>query len=294
MNSYRLPFFCLFLGILVSGLGLSTTGICGTPKKEVNSLLWKISGKGIKTSYLYGTFHLVPKDQFSLPEKVQQNLVKSQTVVFEVDLDSPLLTHGISKAMKMAQPLESLMTVSDYDFLTNFVQDSLYSNLHTFRYIKPGFLGQLLLYPKLLGYNPESYDLALLKLAKKWHKNIFALETPQEQIALLDQSDIELQTAQFLNNIRQFDRQRKLMNRMLNLYQAEDLDGLYHLINAEQDNDQAQDLLLNQRNQKWLMPLVNKMKSSRSFIAVGAAHLPGQQGLIELLRSQGYSVEAVY
>ncbi|WP_123128614.1 TraB/GumN family protein [Rufibacter latericius] len=291
MGTYKAAFFWFFFS-LVLGISFPKTGVCASPEAPTNSLLWKVSGKGIKTSYLYGTFHLVPKNQFVLPSKVKQKLLKSQTVVFEVDLDSPKLTRLLSKTMRMNQPLESLMTAQDYNLLTNFVQDSLERNMQQFRYIKPGFLGQLLLYPKLLGYSPESYDLALLDMAKKWHKSIYVLETPEEQVALFDQSTLEAQTSQLLNNVKQFDKQRKLMKNMLTLYQQEDLSGLYNLITSQEDS-KSNDLLLDERNHKWLAPMVDMMKKNTSFVAVGAAHLAGEEGLIQLLRAQGYKVEPV-
>ncbi|WP_192822657.1 TraB/GumN family protein [Rufibacter sp. LB8] len=293
MITYKGAFFWILLLILVSGTMLAPEASAGgAPNTEQKSVLWKVSGKGIKTSYLYGTFHLVPKDQFALPVKVKQKMIKSETVVLEVDLDSPELTRGLNKAMRMAKPLETLMTAQDYNYLSRFVQDSLERSMMQFRFIKPGFLGQLLLYPKLLGYSPESYDLALLNLAKKWHKSIYTLETPQEQLALFDQSTLEIQTSQLLNSVKQFDKQRKLMKNMLALYQQEDLEGLYALITA-QNSDESQNLLLDERNEKWLTPLVAMMKKSPSFIGVGAAHLPGENGLIQLLRAQGYKVEPV-
>ncbi|QHL88096.1 hypothetical protein GU926_11900 [Nibribacter ruber] len=290
MNPYKAAALWLFLSLLTS---LSSGAWAAeTPNASQQSLLWKVSGKGIKTSYVFGTFHLVPKDQFDLPQKVKQKLIKSETVVFEVDLDSPELTHGLTRAMRMAKPLETLMTPQDYNWLAQFVQDSLERNMQFFRYIKPGFLGQMLLYPKMLGYSPESYDLALLDLAKKFNKSVHTLETPAEQLALFDQVNLETQTQQFLNSVKQFDRQRKLMKQMLTLYHQEDLNGLYALINSENGPDN-QDFLLDERNERWLMPLVKKMKKSASFIAVGAAHLPGEHGLLELLKAKGYKVEPV-
>jgi uncharacterized protein len=291
MGTYRGAFFSVFVALVLIGLVWPKVGNCDTPETKGKSLLWKISGKGIKTSYLYGTFHLVPKAQFALPEKVTQKLEKSETVVFEVDLDSPKLSRMISKSMHMAKPIESLMTAQDYTLFAKFVRDSLERNMQVFRYIKPAFLGQLLLYPKLLGYSPESYDLALLNLAKKEHKVIKSLETPEEQVALFEKTSLETQTSQLLQNIKQFNRQRKLMKDMLGLYQEEDLYGLYDLINAQEDN--SQDLLLNERNEKWLVPLLTMMQKSSSFVAVGAAHLPGDQGLIQLLRNKGFKVEPV-
>ncbi|WP_181307292.1 TraB/GumN family protein [Rufibacter sp. XAAS-G3-1] len=283
--------FLFFLSLFFGGMLLPERAICATPSTE-NSLLWKVSGKGIKTSYLYGTFHLVPKDQFVLPNKVKEKMIKSQVAVFEVDLDSPKLTSLLSRSMRMSQPLESLMTVQEYNLFASFVKDTLERSMQQFRYIKPGFLGQLLLYPKLLGYSPESYDLALLDLAKKWHKSVYALETPEEQVALFDQSTLADQASQLLNNVKQFDRQRKLMKKMLSLYQQEDLAGLYSLITSQED-EKSNDMLLDERNHKWLTPMVNMMKKHPSFVAVGAAHLAGEEGLIQLLRAQGYKVEPV-
>ncbi|MBA9079805.1 MULTISPECIES: TraB/GumN family protein [Rufibacter] len=294
MNTFKgACFWTLLLGLL-AGIFMPEAGVCGTPNIHQKSLLWKVSGKGIKTSYLYGTFHLVPKEQFALPGKVKQRMVKSQTVVFEVDLESPELTQSINKAMRMNKPLESIMSVQEYNMLAQFVQDTLERSLQQFRYIKPGFLGQMLLYPKLLGYSPESYDLELLKMANRWHKSIYVLETPEEQVALLDQATVEVQASQLLNSVKQFDRQRKIMKQMLSLYQQENLQGLYNLITSQENEKETQALLLDQRNQRWMTPLVNMMRKSPSFIAVGAAHLPGEQGLIQLLRNQGYKVEPVY
>ncbi|MGV3540771.1 MAG: TraB/GumN family protein [Rufibacter sp.] len=294
MNSYKGTFFWFLLLSLTAGILFPVTAFCGVPEVSPKSLLWKVSGKGIKTSYLYGTFHLVPKDQFVLPSKVKQKMVKSQTVVFEVDLESPELTRSLSKAMVMQKPLNALMSVQDYNMLSQFVHDTLQRSMEPFKFIKPGFLGQLLLYPKLLGYNPESYDLALLKLAHKWHKSIYVLETPQEQVALLDQANLEAQTNQLLNSVKQFDRQRRIMKQMLSLYQQENLQGLYNLITSQENEKESQALMLDNRNQKWMTPLVNMMHKSPSFIAVGAAHLPGEQGLIQLLKNKGYKVEPVF
>ncbi|RNI32412.1 TraB/GumN family protein [Rufibacter immobilis] len=293
MATYKGGFIWCFLASLFVGIFFSSEALCSTPAPQKQSLLWKVSGKGIKTSYIYGTFHLVPKDQFTLPENVKQKLIKSQAVVFEVDLDSPRLNSLLSRSMRMSQPIESLMTAQEYNLLTSFVKDSLERSMQQFRYIKPGFLGQLLLYPKLLGYNPESYDLALLNLAKKWHRSVYVLETPEEQIALFDKSTLEKQTTELLNSVKQFDRQRKLMKKMLNLYQQQDLDGLYSLITAQEESAETQGLLLDERNHKWLTPLVNMMQKEPSFVAVGAAHLPGENGLIQLLRSKGFKVEPV-
>jgi uncharacterized protein YbaP (TraB family) len=293
MKTYKRAFLSVLLLTLLLGCAFPENGLCDTPSSGGKSLLWKVSGKGIKTSYLYGTFHLVPKNQFDLRSKVKRKLAKSEAVVFEVDLDSPMLPHLFSKSMRMNKPIETLMTPQDYSLLSQFVQDTLEKSLQQFRYIKPGFLGQLLLYPKLLGYNPESYDLALLNLAKRKRKAVYSLETPQEQVALFDQSTLENQTSQLLNNVKRFDKQRKLMKNMLSLYQQQDLDGLYALISEDSEGQASQDLLLNERNQKWLTTLLPMMKKEGAFVAVGAAHLPGEQGLIDLLRKQGYKVEPI-
>lgn len=293
MTSYRASFFWLMLVTLLVGIFLPKESAAATPMAHERTMLWKVSGKGIKPSYLYGTFHLVPKEQFLLQEKIKEKLVKSESVVFEVDLDSPELTQRLSAAMRMDKPLETLMTPQEFNLLKQFVHDSLERDMNFYRYIKPGFLGQLLLYPKLLGYNPESYDLALLNLAKKWHKSIYALETPAEQVALFDQVTLENQTSQLLSNVKQFSQQRNVMKQMLSLYQAGDVDGLYQFVNSQEKAEETKGLMLDARNQRWITPLVNMMAKHSSFIAVGAAHLAGDQGLIELLRKQGYKVEPV-
>ena len=87
---------------------------------------------------------------------------------------------------------------------------------------------------------------------------------------------------------------RKVFDDMTLYYNAEDLEGLQKITAAQGLEADFQENLVDQRNRNWI-PLIEKITAEApTFIGVGALHLPGEQGVINLLRKQGYTVEAVY
>lgn len=95
--------------------------------------------------------------------------------------------------------------------------------------------------------------------------------------------------------VQEFGRNPTIeFDEMLNLYLKEDLEGLYKVVSEESSSiPEFNYNFLEVRNKNWI-PVIEKSISSNSiFIAVGAAHLPGESGVIQLLRSKGYSVEPV-
>ncbi|MFM7467755.1 MAG: TraB/GumN family protein, partial [Crocinitomicaceae bacterium] len=82
--------------------------------------------------------------------------------------------------------------------------------------------------------------------------------------------------------------------KMLDLYLADDLNGLSEAMNnSEMSTDSFTENFLNQRNKNWISEIEKLLTREKIFIAVGAGHLPGEFGVIELLRNKGYSVESV-
>ena len=141
------------------------------------------------------------------------------------------------------------------------------------------------------------YDMLFVQEAMTAGKPIEGLESVDFQIqTLLSQSDEESKKAieYIINNFGEIKSQ---MNQMLSLYKTEDVHGLYDLTkDAYDDPDYPQmkmETLLNDRNLNWIPIIESKIKEKSVFIAVGAAHLGGENGVIRLLQKQGYQVEAV-
>ena len=94
--------------------------------KKNNSLLWEISGKGLeKPSYLFGTFHMMCRDDISFSKNLVSSLQQADAIYLEMDLGDPENTIGALKLMKMndGETIKNLLSESDYNRLKNFFFD---------------------------------------------------------------------------------------------------------------------------------------------------------------------------
>ena len=87
--------------------------------QEKNSLLWKIEGDSIKTSYIFGTIHMLPQKDFIMPQKVKDAFADTEEIYLELDMDSP----------EMMQEMMKQMMLDEKDLLSNHVDSSEYQLL---------------------------------------------------------------------------------------------------------------------------------------------------------------------
>jgi uncharacterized protein YbaP (TraB family) len=257
-----------------------------------NTLLWEVSGKGTKNpSYLFGTFHLLCKDSihFSLP--LQEALKATGEVYMEMDMDDPSTILGGLLVMNMSggKKLKDLYSPTEYQRVEQFFRDSLLTGLTLFQQMKPAFL-EAMLYPKLLPCRAVSgVEEELVSLSKADKKEIQGLETMAFQASVFDSIPYAEQAKELLKTIDSLDTYRKYFDTMINVYKSQHLKEIETLFSkTEFGLEEHQDLLLNDRNRNWVAQLKTIMKKESVFVAVGAGHLVGEQGLIALLRKEGY------
>lgn len=260
-------------------------------------LLWRISGNGLKeNSYLYGTIHLMPKEKFSISTKIQQALKSSQTLAMEVDLNMDFKTK-IQVAQEMIIPggktLEDLLNDSDYKLVKSYCLDSLHMKKGKFnRYIrlKPFFFSSVIAQEQM--GKTASYEMEFNKIAKKRKMPNLGLESIQFQMQTINKIKVEDQAKMMMQEFG--DNPKDQFDTMLNLYLKEDLDGLFDLIASETSQiPEFNYNFLELRNSNWIPVIQKQIALNSTFIAVGAAHLPGKTGVIELLKAQGFTVEPI-
>ncbi len=264
-------------------------------QKNNNTLLWKISGNGLQNpSFLFGTFHLLCKDDIHFSNQLKEAVKKSDEMYMELDMDDPstLLGGMLYMNMKDGKKLSDLYTPEEYKKLQTYFNDSLHMPLALLQNAKPYFLVALL-YPKMMNCSsPSGVEEELLKIAKDDKKEIKGLETIQFQASVFDSIPYEWQAKELLKNIDSFSVYKKEFDEMRVLYINQQLDSMQNMVAlSEFGSDQYEDLLLNDRNKKWVKELKQIMKKESVFVAVGAGHLTGDYGLIHLLKKEGYTVE---
>ena len=263
-----------------------------------HSLLWRISGNGLaKPSYLFGTIHIICLDDFVWTAKMNEGLTKSEKVCFEMDLDDPAVMMQVAAGLidKSGKKLHDYFNPEQYKLLQKYMKDSLDMELSLFDQMKPVFLQTLISAKVSVGCaNSTSYEDSIMKIATQDHKEILGLETADEQLAVLETLPVDSVVAQVIAQVKgNSDNDKIEYNKMVAAYKAQDLPELYDQIVQSKDLGNDMNAFLDDRNKKWIGRMSGKMKQSSVFFAVGAGHLYGGNGVISLLRKQGYTVTAV-
>jgi uncharacterized protein YbaP (TraB family) len=285
---------CLFICFGIAGCKAQKEHSFGIQKNN-NTLLWKVSGKGLKQpSFIFGTFHLMCKEDIHFSEQLKEAIKLSAEIYMELDMDDPstLLSGMLYMNMKDGKKLSDLYTPEEYSKLQAYFTDTLHAPMMMLQRAKPYFLVALL-YPKMMDCpSPAGVEEELLKIAKENKKEIKGLETMQFQASVFDSIPYEWQAKELLKNIDSFEVYKKEFDDMVKLYKKQQLDSMENMLaKSEFGSDKYEDLLLNDRNKKWVSELNEIMKKESVFVAVGAGHLSGKSGLISLLKKEGYAVE---
>ncbi len=262
-----------------------------------NTLLWEISGKQLTApSYLFGTFHLICKDDIPFGTQLNKAIKSTDEIYMEMDMDDPATMMGGLLLMNMRgdSTLKKLYKDEEYKKVENFFNDSLHMPVAMFQKMKPFFL-MAMLYPKMLPCKTMSgVETELMTLAKENKKEIKGLETMAFQAAVFDSIPYTQQAKELLKTIDSLEAYKKYFDTMVRVYKSQQLNKIEDLFSKSefgmQDN---QDILLDNRNKNWVNQLNVILKKESVFIAVGAGHLVGNMGLINLLRKEGYTLRPI-
>lgn len=259
-----------------------------------SSLLWEISGNGIeKPSFLYGTIHMACELNF--PEKLTNAIETSEQLYLEINLDDPNLQRDIMQGMQMknGQKISSMISTETFEKMNDFFKTRLGMPLTTLEQTKPALL-QSMLISLILECKVESAEMQLVSRYKERKLPIFGLETVQEQMLVFDEITYEDQLKSLVKmTTGDLTEERKLLTKMMKYYELEDIESLLTAMDEDVYTPNQNEILLDNRNKKWIKPMSNAMATKSTLFAVGAAHLAGENGVISLLRKAGYQVEAV-
>lgn len=264
--------------------------------EDGNSLLWKIEGKDCHTSYLFGTMHMIEEQYFSMSESLIEKITSSDEVIMEVG--------GMPDPFETLQ-LMSLDSGKVHDFFTQeqlpvlleFFDKKLGTDPETFRQVygnmKPFFILQAIS-QSYFSENSVSYDLNIMALSKEHDIPLYGLETIEEQLGFFSSIPPDEMANLIIESIENYEKEKKNTNKLMKIYAEEDVEKLIPLMNRQSPEFMAySDVFLYNRNKAWVPKIETEISTKKCFIAVGAAHLFGEGGLIDLLKKAGYTVTAV-
>ncbi len=257
------------------------------------TLLWQITGPGIKTpSYLYGTIHLMCPQDIIVSTELRAKFYATKELFLELDMDDPSVLAKTMTQMNMKNDttLSQLLSLQQYDSVAASFKKLTGMSLDMVQTMKPELI-ESIIYPSLLGcQGAEAWEQKFVKMAKANNMTVKGLEQVEDQLNIFDEIPYKLQAKEFAETILNIDSVKKSFRDMLESYKQKDLNALNKLTDDEDEFSDYNDLLLTDRNEKWIPEIIEQAKLKPTFFAVGAAHLGNENGVINLLRKKGYTV----
>ena len=270
-------------------------------KNQFNTLLWQISGNGLqKPSYLFGTIHLICSGDALLSDSLKRAIQGSDAVYFEVDMDNLFEMLGVVRKMKMRNDttLADLLDKEDYQRVKKYFEDKgtilPFSVLETY---KPLLAASMLMESGSECSSPEAMEEVIMKEAKNYGISVRGLETMSYQMSIFDTIPYKMQALQlvkYVNDAGKGEIDNKEYDKLMRAYKDQDLSKLEELTrSSDMGIANFTDILLYNRNHNWVEKLKMILPEKSVVVAVGAGHLPGDKGVISLLRKAGYTVKPI-
>lgn len=273
-------------------------------------LLWKVSGNGAKgNSYLLGTHHLAPISMLDSIKGFKSAINEVEAVGGEIDMTDMAAQTQLSMQYMMA-PADSLLTMvltpaqadSVGSILAKYMGDQV--NISMFAPLKPAAVStQLALLETMATMPPEvvqaiasgqQLDSQVQKLGQEAGKKPFAMESAEQQLALLMGNPISEQAEDLMKAVREIlsGESAAKVKELTDAYLSQNMAAIEKVMfEGDQMSEEEMKRLITDRNSAWVAKLVEIMPNESVLLAVGCGHLPGEKGLIQQLRSAGYTVE---
>jgi len=244
---------------------------------------------------------MIKGEDFFLPDGTLSSIDNSSKMIFEIDMEemtNPAKIMGVlQKAyMKGDTTLSDLLTDDEYAVVKSHFEEKGLPLMFLER-IKPMFLTVFASDEfdptSLQNGGLKSYELEFAEIAKQGGKTTGGLETIDFQISVFDAIPYDDQAKMLVDAIQSSSDAEDSLADLVELYKAQDIYGLYEMMKQDESIGEFEDVLLNQRNKNWIPIMESEMKAQRTFFAVGAGHLGGKVGVIQLLRDAGYTLEPI-
>ena len=296
--------FLVVVVLMILGINLSAQKAVSS-KKNVkdkpfpfsleNTLLWEISGNHLsQPSYLFGTMHLLCAADAQLSDSLRRAIADVKQVYFEIDLDNMMETLGALRYLNMNNntKLSDLLTEEEYERVKDyFKKNKTMLPLTMMERLKPYFITSLITESKFPCAEKDGMEQVIMKEAKKDSKPINGLETVQFQAGVFDSIPYKRQAKDLLKMIDSAGVAGDSSDaKLVEVYRKQDLNKMQEMTAEEEAMGEYLDLLLYNRNANWAKKMPPIMRDAPALFAVGAGHLGGEKGVINLLRKAGFTL----
>ena len=265
---------------------------------EGQGILWRIDGAAAQPSYLLGTIHSDDARITTLPVTITNIFQQADSFSGEIEMDLPnLMQASQATLLPEGESLQQLLDSTLYQQTVRLLAAYGMPELVVQR-MKPWAAAATLSLPR-----PQTglfLDMLLYTQAAAQGKRVYGLETVSEQVGAMESMPQDLQINMLRDAVAQHDQLDQIIEALINAYLQRDLSALESISDKamQQGDARVAELFTSQvvvnRNRRMLERMQPRLREGNAFIAVGALHLPGKDGLLNLLRNKGYQVSPVY
>ena len=264
-----------------------------------STLLWKIEGNGLQqASYLFATVHVQDKKAFNFNDSVLPALDLCEAFAMEVILENipqdvilSSMTYGENKTLK------DEISKKTYKRTQRIFKDELELDLAAYEHFRPFGIASLLSQKQTQTADLAPYivDDFLYQKAKSSAKQLFSIEEIKTQLQLFQSFGEKELLASFDDFENDPLINNKLMTQLVDAYAQEDLEKLSLLVH-DNKNEATEDFyrrMFEDRNIDMAESIENIISKQSTFVAIGAGHFLGKEGVIELLKQKGFSIRPI-
>lgn len=261
---------------------------------------WKVEGEE-NTLWLFGSIHVLTEEHYPLAEPVETAFEESAYLVVETDIVN--LDPQVQQRMMLNtgmlgedQTLRDVLGEEQYERAQSLAQENGY-DLEQMSALRPWLIALVLQVTEFqkLGYTAEhGVDTYFLERASEGPQSIVELESFKYQLQLFDNLDQDIQNAFLMQTLEEIQDVEEQIEALVEGWESGKLEELEETLMADFDDyPEVYDRVVTQRNRNWLESLTEFLDEGERdyFVVVGALHMVGEEGLVNLLREAGYTVE---
>jgi uncharacterized protein YbaP (TraB family) len=283
----------------VLGLGFLLAGLTGELRAQEKSFLWRVNSDQNRL-YILGSIHLLKKETYPLKKSIEDAFEQTKKLVLEIDF-------GSANPQKIQQLMLQKSISTDGTVLHQNVSNETYQavavrakelgiDIGVLSPFKPWVIAMTMAAIKLqkLGFDPSlGVDRHLADRAKQTDKPTAGLETAEFQLDLFDQFSAKEQELLLRQSMDEMDHMERNVTAIVQAWKSGDVGAVEkHLLVGMRDYPEIHRKVIDDRNQRWLPQIESLLlRGENALVVVGAAHLVGKNGIIELLKDRGYRVE---
>lgn len=267
---------------------------------DADPALWRVSDEDSDV-YIFGSFHLLPQSLDWKTDKVLDALAASDTLYLEADVHSAeaqARMQALIPQYGLNPPGVALSSILDDEteaLLAEFAP-TVGASPAMLEPMQP-WLAQLVLMIgqiQMLGFDPGAgVELALIAEVAEADMRFGYFETAEEQIGFLAGLPQDIQVEGLAQGLREAEELPQQVDEMVRAWATGDITALDAYVNGDmrEDAPELYEAIIVTRNENWVPQIAEILDGEGTvFIAVGAGHLPGENGVLELLRNEGYAV----